>query len=265
MLGSLPTGVIGNAPWRTLLFRPQSGHFGATAPADHLLLDLFWMPVVEPYAISDRFSTSGKINLNYQILPFTYIERSTGLRALLKSEKITAIPNTKVASYKGAAPTDLFRKDIDAVQTLSQFQGRFNTGGIFRSASEICDLHIVPAGQTVAGMPAFWTNNALTGDNSRERIYTTLYPRLTARSNTYTVHFRVQALRKAPGSVAGTWTEGRDLVAGEYRGATTIERFINASNPNIPDYAANSSQISTLDTLDKFYKWRVLQNRQFAP
>lgn len=265
MLGSLPSGVKANVPWRTLLFRPQTGHFGAASPADHLLLDLFWMPVVEPYAISDRFSTAGKINLNYQILPFTYIERSTGLRALLKSEKIMAIPNNRAASYKQGALTDQFRKTIDASQTLSQFQGKFSSGGVFRSASEICDIHIVPSGETAAGMPAFWTSNALTGDNTRERIYTTLYPRLTARSNTYTVHFRVQALRKVPSSTAGTWTEGKDLVAGEYRGSTTIERFINASNPNIPDYAADASQIPSLDTLDKFYKWRVVQNRQFAP
>jgi uncharacterized protein (TIGR02600 family) len=265
MFGSLPTGVKAGVPWRTLLFRPQPGHFGAGAPRDHLWLDLFWMPVVEPYAISDRFSTSGKINLNYQILPFTYIKRSTGLRALLKSEMVTAISNAKSLSYKGGANTDLFRKEIDAEATLGQFESRFDAGNVFRSASEICDVHVVPVGQTVAGMAAFWTANALTGDNTRERIYTTLYPRLTARSNTYTVHFRVQALRKIPGSSAGTWTEGRDQVAGEYRGSTTIERFINASNPRIPNYAAQPDQIPDLDPLDNFYKWRVLQNRQFAP
>ncbi len=73
MFGSLPTGVQAGVPWRTLLFRPQSGHYGATSPPDHLWLDLFWMPVVQPYAISDRFSTAGKINMNYQILPFTYM------------------------------------------------------------------------------------------------------------------------------------------------------------------------------------------------
>ena len=264
MLGSLSTGVKAGMPWRTLLFRPQANHFGATSPSDHLFLDLFWMPVVEPYAISDRFSTAGKINLNYQILPFTYIDRSTGIRALLKGEQLTAIPNTKAASYKSTT-ADVFRTGIDAAQTLGQFKAKFDTGNVFRSASEICDIHIVPTGQTAAAMSAFWTSNALTGDNTRERIYTTLYPRLTARSNTYTVHFRVQALRKVPGSTAGTWSEGRDQVTGEYRGSTTIERFINASNPKIPDYAADPSKIPTLDTLDKFYKWRTVENRQFAP
>ncbi|MFZ4779726.1 MAG: hypothetical protein ACOYM3_30575, partial [Terrimicrobiaceae bacterium] len=106
MLGSLSTGVKAGVPWKTLLFRPQTSHpsYSTTIP-DHLLMDLFWMPVVEPYAISDRFSTAGKINMNYQILPFTYIERSTGMRAVLKAERLAAIPNTLANTYKGDVDT----------------------------------------------------------------------------------------------------------------------------------------------------------------
>ncbi len=37
------------------------------------MMDLFNMPTVEPYAISEPFSTAGKVNMNYQILPYTYI------------------------------------------------------------------------------------------------------------------------------------------------------------------------------------------------
>ncbi|CAN5482055.1 hypothetical protein BH09VER1_BH09VER1_53840 [soil metagenome] len=278
MFGSLPTGVKAAVPWRTLLFRHQVGHFGASIPADHLLLDLFWMPVVEPYAISDRFSTAGKINMNYQILPFTYIERSTGLRALLKSEKVAAVPNNvfvptpNLYKYPGGFSASEFRLAIDAAETLSQFKAKFDLGNVFKSASEICDLDIVPTGQTVAGMSTFWnadpsTGHALTAENLRERIYTTLYPRLTTKSNTFTVHFRAQSLKKVPGSVSGTWTEGKDLVTAEYRGAAVIERFIDANNPSIPDYAAHSQNgtIASDPTLDTFYKWRVISNRQFAP
>ena len=54
VFGSLPTGVKAGDAWRTLLLRPQIGHPGAITPADHLLLEFFWMPVVEPYAISER-------------------------------------------------------------------------------------------------------------------------------------------------------------------------------------------------------------------
>jgi uncharacterized protein (TIGR02600 family) len=269
MLGSLSTGVKDNVPWKTLLFRPQTNHpsYSTTIP-DHLFMDLFWMPVVEPYAISDRFSTAGKINMNYQILPFTYIERSTGLRAVLKAERLAAIPKTLASTYKGDVDTNAnlstsCRMPIDRDETLMQFQTKFTAGQIFKSASEICDIHIVPVGKTVADMAGtFWAANALTGDNLRERIYTTLYPRLTTKSNTFTVHFRVQALKQVPATVDGTWTDGKDVVLGEYRGATSIERFIDANNPDIPDYATDPTNAQTLDN---FYRWRVVENRQFAP
>jgi len=266
MFGSLPSGVVANKPWQTLLFRPQTGHPGAASPPDHLWLDLFWMPVVEPYAISDRFSTAGKINLNYQILPFTYLKRSTGLWALFDSERVTAMPNSQVSVYKSTSGTGVaLRKKIDATETLKQFQAKFDAGDVFKTASEICSVHIVPTGSTASTMPSFWTSNALTGDNVRELIYTNLYPRLTTKSNTYTVHFVAQSLKKNPGSAATVWTEGSDIVTSEYRGATTIERFIDANNADIPDYASHPASIPGLDALDKFYRWRVISNRQFAP
>lgn len=129
MFGSLPPsptlgGPDGNGdPWRTLLFRPnhiRSGitsqidaqphpgapsYFGGVDPADHLLLDLFWMPIVEPYAISEPYSTAGKVNLNYQMVPFNkYIRRATGLHAVLKGEMMHAIP-TDAAPVQRGGPT----------------------------------------------------------------------------------------------------------------------------------------------------------------
>jgi len=283
MFGSLSTGVLAQVPWRTLLFRPQAGHYGATNPPDHLWLDLFWMPVVEPYAISDRFSTAGKINMNYQILPFTYITRSTGMNALFRSEMVTAIPNTEEALSKtppilGGGTKKVIRDQIDAAQTLTQFTSKFSSGDVFKSASEICSLEIVPDGgalgatpgvNTVANMPTFWKNNAITGDNVREGIYTRLYPRLTTKSNSYTVYFTAQSLKQAATSTPGKWTEGVDTVQGEYRGSAMIERFIDANNAGIPDYAADIAASGGLPSrdqpLDAFYRWRVISNRQFAP
>lgn len=267
MFGSLPTGVKANIPWRTLLFRKQDSHFGSgttstNKPADHLWLDLFWMPVVEPYAISDRFSTAGKINLNYQILPFTYIDRPTAMRAVLRDEKVGAIPNTISTTYRSSVTNTTTRLPVDAKETLLQFTDKFKTGDVFKSASEICSVHIVPQGQTATGMTAFWSQNALTGDNLREQVYTTLYPRLTTKSNVYTVYIRAQSLKKVKGSEATVWTEGRDVVTGECRSSVTIERYIDP-DADIPDYAASPS--AGYDTLDTFYKWRVLQNRKFAP
>ena len=63
-------------------------------------MEYFWMPVVEPYAISVPFATSGKINMNYQMLPFSYIRRATGMHGILKSEEPLAIPNEMSRTYK---------------------------------------------------------------------------------------------------------------------------------------------------------------------
>lgn len=129
MFGSLPTGVwpggsvsssalsstsvsfSDGQPWQTLLFRPYSrshatlgksvsaGHPGDFNPRDHFLLDLFFMPVVEPYAISEPLSVAGRLNLNYQIVPFTNITRATGMHALMKGEFLTAIPTNADINY----------------------------------------------------------------------------------------------------------------------------------------------------------------------
>ncbi len=136
------------------------------------------------------------------------------------------------------------------------------------------EMHLVPSGTaiTLSGnstdadtvMSAFWAVNKLTGDNSRERPYTNLLGRLTTKSNTYTVHYRVQSLKSTSATPAGQWNESKDKITGEFRGSTTIERYINPNDAAIPDYG--SSATPTADTpLGIFYKWRVLNTRKFAP
>ena len=181
-----------NGAWRTLMFRPQatpSGqpappsalHPGAPAnvggvdPADHYLMDLFWMPVVQPYAISEPFSTAGKINLNYQMVPFKHITRATGIYAVMKGELFEAIPRLDADKYKvakvgvrfdGAISTDAqnrnesvdnayWHRRINIPETLKQFEFRFKCDsatqtaglrGLFVSASEICEVQLIPRG-----------------------------------------------------------------------------------------------------------------------
>ncbi len=277
--GSLSTGVKANKPWQTLLFRPEPGHPGAASPADHLMLDLFHMPVVEPYAISEPLSTAGRINMNHQIVPFTYINRDTGIRALLKSEKVISIKDSQAGVYKyndySVAPLPSqsnIRLDVNAEETLKGFTQRFDSKDIFRSASEICDLYIVPVdpgnpNATYANMTTYWRDSSstngrrLTGDNSKERIYATLYPRLTTKSNTFTIHAKVQTLKKVPGGSPDVWVEGKDQVTGEYRGSQTIERYADPNNSAMPDY----SNPSVTTPISSFYKTRVIASKQFAP
>jgi len=332
IFGDLPTGInqtnpAASLPWQTLLFCPNpaaggltpqsnrlssgSGHpgFGTTStglnmppyttPPDHLFLDLFTMPVVEPYAISDRFSTAGRINMNYEIEPFTYIVRNTGIDAVMKSVQMTAIPTTmnnykydmtKTADAPGTAtPTSQTRFDINVDGqngTLTGFQQRFDQSDIFRSPSEICNIFLVPNAQEVANsggggstpaynsMNTWWNNYQLTGKNAREAPYAAIYPRLTTKSNSFRVHYRVQTLKQVASgrSTWASWNEGQDQVLGEYRGSQLIERYIDPNDPNIPDYApaANPAiQLNppTLNTsianLEQYYKFHIIDERQF--
>lgn len=297
VFGSLPTGVKRTLaayeggkfnegrPWRTLLFcpNPLSGtdHFGFTAPADSLLLDFFKLPVVEPYAISEPLSTAGKINMNTQILPFTDIVRESGLYALFSSERVTALRNGHDQYYKTTETPPVewrrYRYLINIGETLKQFHARFapgndpTDGDIFRSASEICSIFLVPDTQqagkptigtngaawdgtslSVPGMTAWWEGYRLTGNNLRERPYSRIYPLLTTKSNTYTVHMIAQTL--APGT---------SKVIGEYRGSTMLERYIDPADDRIG--TGTGKLDPDKESLEPLYRFRIVETKRFAP
>ncbi|MFZ4681142.1 MAG: Verru_Chthon cassette protein A [Terrimicrobiaceae bacterium] len=273
ILGTLPSSMTNG--WQTLAFSPNpanSSHpglasAGAAAP-DHLLLDLFWMPVAEPYPISELFSTAGKVNLNYRMMPFSYIERKTALFAAMKSTWITALTDNanNAANYKShvamRGPSEKTRYAINVAETLAGFDVLFNSGRVFRSASELCEFFLVPQGRTLAETTStFWNTNRLTADNAREQPYDHLYSRVTTKSNTFTVHWRVQALRKVPTSAPGTWDESKDRMASELRGSTLVERYLDPNATNIPDYATDTAALP----LSNFYKWRVVSENFFQP
>lgn len=308
MFGSLPTGTLASPPkpWQTLLFRPDvvgngySSHPGAKTPPDHLIMDLFWMPVVEPYAISEPLSTGGKINMNYQMVPFFHVHRDTALRGVFRSEFMVCIPNQWNNSYKhdmgrgkgyhwrdnpfgGAIQTKRLRSVIVEDKTLAQFDTRFNNGmDIFKSATEICEIHLVPeevttrmGGGTVGGInsptPAlvdmqngtYWRAHSLVGDNSRERPYTNIQTRLTTKSNTFLVHYRAQVLKQSRRDSDGEYEEWRpeiDTVQAEYRGSSMVERYVDPNSDEIPDFATEKDK-----TLDVYYRYRVVNPRRFAP
>ena len=271
MLGSLSTGVQSNVPWQTLLFRPmdKKDHFGAKeSPPDHLWMDYFWMPIVQPYVISEPFSTAGKVNMNFQILPFQYIRRATGLHAVMKAEKMLVIPNNAIRNYKDEAGNKDWRKFIDIGETLKQWDEKFEEGETFRSATEICDMYLVPQGErwrTRRAMQTFWEKHKLTGDNTKERPYTNIYPRLTVRSNTFKVHIVAQSITKVKGTEPDTFDNRRDKIAGEYRGSAIIERSIAPDDEDIPDYGREKSRGNDPESLDVHYTYRVVNEKRFAP
>jgi hypothetical protein len=284
MFGSLPSQVIAGTPWRTLLFRPQQNHPGGPSsnggidPPDHLFMDLFWMPLVQPYALSEPFASAGKVNMNYQIVPFTALRRDIALRAAMKSEQISVAATGAGGTYKGSSTAGpfLFNLDLAAptsttdqtTKTFRDFEATFAQGKIFSSATQICDIYLVPVGQAFSSdsaAQAFWDANRLTGDNSRERPYANLYGKLTTRSNTFTAHTRVQVLKKVVSSTPGTWTEGKDVVLSEYRGSTELERYIDPTSA-MPDFAADlAANPNSTEKVSDYCRVRIVDARRFEP
>ncbi len=70
----------------------------------------------------------------------------------------------------------------------------------------------------------------------------------------------MQTLKKNRNTGRQEWNESRDTVRSEQRGSIIIERFIDANDPNIPDYAASPSNITR--TLGDFYRWRTVASRK---
>jgi hypothetical protein len=325
--GSIPSGMQARVPWQTLRFRPDPEMYSPQmqykslsyqpqkpgnythvfpfsnycGPKDHLLLDMFWVPVVEPWSISEAFATKGLINLNQQIYPFTYIKRTTALNALLRSERMMAIPDSASQNYKDGTKfpnNDVYRHWINAKETLRQltdfrwkgqdaegFSVPFNS---FRSASEVCELWLVPEKNGKGDEPGgkwdlqyvtkdFWKHHRLTGDNMRERPYSNIYPRLTTRSNVYKIHIVAQTLKKASANPDDSFTtefkDGNDpdRVTAEWRGSALIERVINPNDADLKvqslDYATGfkpEASSSNAPKLDNFYSYRVTEVKQFT-
>ncbi len=262
--GSLPTGVASQVPWQTLLFRPQPGHFGAKSPPDHLLLDLFWTPVLAPQPLSNHLETEGKINVNHPLVPFGYIQRETALLAAIKAEALMAIPDEAARTYKsGEKQGDQFRHFIDGKATLKEWKNTvFNKGRVFLTPGEICEHPLIPEGSqaaSAADMESYWKNHRLTGDNTRENPYSRLYPRLTTRGNVFRVHFIAESIQKASIVEPNKFDIREDSVTARVRGTCLLRRQLQTDSPNFPDYAAASSGQRPLDS---FYRWRISQWRE---
>lgn len=287
--GSLPTGVLNNDPWRTLLFCPNSqaamvpdssgglGHPGSISPHDYLYLDLFTMPTVEPYAISEPFSSAGKINLNQRLIPFSHIKRETGLHAVLKnlemgateSDDITKSPWYKSATDPGTGASARWHRmrQLDVGRTIAEIGKVLDPGGnigagAFRSAAQICDVFLIPDDQGGLTPINYWKDRQLTADNSREAPYNYIYPLLTTQSNTFQIHYRIQTL--TPLIKKTNFNPAEDfVVSGEMRGSYILERYLDI---NDPAFEGDPPPVNPINTpLNEYYKFRVLRHSAFTP
>jgi hypothetical protein len=334
IFGSLPVGFDPSAPsitnaWQTLLFCPNpngTNHVSLNKmPPDYMIMDLFEMPIVQPYPISAPLSTAGRVNLNYQIAPFNYIKRDSALRGVLKSVQISAVrdddgPNYKymrngTADNRTISPSTNFnpatnnysyRFPVHLDNTLKQFDDKFATNGFFRSGAEICSVWLYPAVAPAKDKPLnpsiayenvnydtantsisnWWyskpgiSRKGMTGNNSREKPYMAIYPNITTKSNTYQIHYRVQTLKQTPFAHPSDWAKwvepgsgsgASDKITGDLRGSAIIERYIDATDEKIPDFAGNiasggNNAINSLtNSLDPYYRYRVINSRFFTP
>ncbi len=191
--------------------------------------------------------------MNHLIVPFTYINRDTGLRAAMKSQMVTVIPSPGTSFYKtyqnpngtptgGNKPANIDvhspwmpTRSLAVCHTVRQrghlslrlrnLQHRPRTRTPLRSGTA---EHAHQHGCLLELL-------SLTGDNVRERPYTNLYSLLTTKSNTYTVHYRVQSLKQTPGGDYSTWREDRDTVLGR----PVARRLLNAIS--IPPTASRTT------------------------
>jgi hypothetical protein len=177
--------------------------------------------------------------------------------------------------------------------TLKQITDRMDKNKPFISTSEICDIPLIPKdlptdsngvsipAHVSAGfspttslsqfdslLSSFWSQHLLTGDNSLERPYTHIYPRLTTRSNTYTVHVRVQTLPQSTRNNTFILKAAQNQPTGEFRGSFVIERYLDANSAGFVDSTGKAVPNPGADTTGLAlgpYRFRVVSSRQFTP
>jgi len=136
------------------------------------------------------------------------------------------------------------------------------------------------ASNSVANIRNWWyanpgtTRKGLTGANVRARPYAGIYPNITTKSNTYQIHYRVQTLKQTPTAHPSDWSTWidpsrggiTDKVLAEQRGSAVIERYIDPSDPEHPDFATNFvSPLANTNTMSDYYRYRVFNAKQFTP
>ena len=158
-------------------------------------------------------------------------------------------------TYKTSKNNPNWRHQIDADETLAQFEETFSRGEIFMTESEICEQFLIPKGQTWDGtgdnIRDFWKAHRLSGDNTLERPYAGLYSRLTTRSNAFRLHYRIQTITKGAGSLPNRFDRDKDTIAKDHRGSKVIERVLRSQD--LPNYLDDRKDLASTPRAEAFY------------
>jgi hypothetical protein len=196
--------------------------------------------------------------------------------AVLRNMQISAVPNTDTAIFKSgltnhaysAATGTTYRYNLNVGETLKGFDSRFAANDPFVSASEICEMYLVPQDNTttIDSISSFWTGKELTGDDRKESPYNAIYPRVTTRSNTFKIHFVAQSLK----GKGDKW-----VVVGQYRGSEVVERYLDGftggtnATRSYGTGTAPDTEFPALSGTDAnglaYYRFRKVNHQQFSP
>jgi hypothetical protein len=216
----------------------------------------------------------------------SYIQRHTGLWGIFKNMRMLAIGNKTgypEAGHREGPLNDRGSKtrwEVDPQTMMDEIiDPALDARKYFKAPSEVCELDM-PLKNTFKEEPGkalkfkpsysnglglrktFWSDHDETGDNGRERPYAHVYPRLTTKSNVYTVHVWAQSLAKNQTSKEfDVFDDDVDRIMGEYRGSTTIERYIDVKEEVLEKYDAVEQ--STAGSLDPYYRFRIVNQKRF--
>src|SRR5262249_18719455 len=101
-----------------------------------------------------------------------------------------------------------------------------------------------------------------------ERPYAHIYPRVTTKSNVFTVHMRCQTIRQARrnGDDSYAFDPDRDQIVAEYRGSAIIERFVDPNDPDlVNDPISGGPYDYKKSSVDPYYRFRIVSTKQFSP
>ncbi len=115
----------------------------------------------------------------------------------------------------------------------------------------------------------------MVGDNMREKPYANLYSKLTTKSNTYTVHYRVQAIRQTTANLKSDPTvfdPGKnDKILAEQRGSAVVERYLDPSDARFSSgtpaafFSDPGNFTPEQFNLEAYYRTRVYNSKIFNP
>jgi hypothetical protein len=117
---------------------------------------------------------------------------------------------------------------------------------------------------------AWWRGGVVAGPTTSARFHSPatacavppcnrIYPRCTTKSNTFSVHLRVQRLEPA-GNDPARMDVATARIGGSWRGSVLVEHFVDPHDPELPDFATQNNR-----SLDDFYRFRILECREFRP